>query len=177
MSATDLRFSQHQPVSTDLRFGLAPSSPGSYNTATIAASVTVGASAVLTAKTGYLATLAAAVDVEFQANLHALYDNSVNRAPHLWEKNAWEVATPAPADTAAAHRVSARAEAKIGNPLQSAQPLAAAPAIAWRDTDRRRRPENAIPWTEGLRRAADAREAWRDLLRQPRPAPRSSSRR
>ena len=169
MSATDLRFSQRQPVTTDLRFGLAPGAPGSYNTATIAASVTVGAAAVLTAQTGYLATLSATVDVDFQANLTAYYDNAVNRAPHLNAGAAWEVADPAPAETSAAHRVSAKAEAQVRQPLPSGLPQRAETGLSWAITDRGRRPAVAVPWAEGLRRAAVSRDAWRDLLRQPRP--------
>lgn len=157
MSATNLRFFKLQPVTTALRFNeIPPPGVDIYTTATIDALVAVTATASLNARMGYIATLDAAVDVGFQANLTALYDNSVNRAPFLWGKAVWEVATPTTADASAAHRVSAKVEAKADIPLQSGLPLGAESGIAWRDTDRRRRPEAAIPWEEGLRRAADA---------------------
>lgn len=198
MSATDLRFSQHQPVTTDLRFGLAPGSPGSYNTATIAASVTVGTSAVLTAQTGYLATLAAAVDVGLQAHLTATYDNSVNRHPHAWDGSAWEEAAAHKIDTGARHEVAPKREhnapinilpgedrradlaakwewmSKAIRPAANiawaeAADLSSAFSDGYRDLLRHNRPAVVAPWLEGTRRSIDAVDAWIDLFRRPRP--------
>ena len=47
LSPTDLHIKAHQPVTTALRFGPEAGEPGSYNTGTVAASVTVGAAAAL----------------------------------------------------------------------------------------------------------------------------------
>ena len=170
MSATDLRFFKRLPVTTALRFNEAPP-PGVdiYSTATIDAAIAVAATPNLTTRVGYLATVDAAVDVGFEANLLAYYDNAVNRSPHLNAAAAWEVADPLAAETAAAHEVSAKAEARARIPLDSALPLSSAIGIDWAGTDRGKRPAVAVPWAEGLHRAAVIRDAWRDLLRQPRP--------
>lgn len=171
MSATDLRFFKRQPVTTALRFNEIPP-PGAdvYVTATLVASRAVTASAALTTQLGYLAGMAAAVDVEISANLTAYYDNAVNRAPHLNAASAWETADPAPASIAAPHRVSAKAEANPLLAIADGQRAEQAPGIVWRDTDHSRRPSLNLPWGEGLRRAATAAESWRDLFRGQRPA-------
>lgn len=171
MSATDLRFFKRLPVTTDLRFNEVPP-PGVdiYNTATMDASVHVSAYAAITTYLGYLAGMAAAVDVDYQANLTAYYDNAVNRAPHLNAGSAWEVADPAPASISAPHRVSAKAEANPLLAIADGLRVEQESGIVWRDTDHRRRPSINLPWGEGLRRAASAAESWRDLFRGQRPA-------
>ena len=170
MPATDLRFFKRLPVTTALRFNeIPPPGVDIYSTATIDASVTVAVTPNLTTRVGYLATIDAAVDVGLEANLLAYYDNAVNRAPHLNAAAAWEIADPLAAETAAAHEVSAKAEARARIPLDSALPLSSATGIDWAGTDRGKRPAVAVPWAEGLHRAAVIRDAWRDLLRQPRP--------
>ena len=200
MSATDLRFGQQQPVTTALRFGLAPGAPGSYNTGTIGAGITVGAHAALTARTGYLATLDAAVDVGFQANLTAAYDNAVNRAPFEWARGVWEEAAPRDTDAAARHEVAPKREHNaavallpgedrradlaarwdwmsqalrpaLKLPWVEAAPLDAAVAVPHQELLRTNRPALVLPCSDGAPLHADASDRWIDLFRTRRPAP------
>lgn len=201
MPETDLRFSTRLPVTTDLRFGLAPWSPGSYNTATIAASVTVGATAALHARTGYLGTVDAAVDVGFAANLTALYDNAVNRGPFAWQRAVWATAEPLATDTASRHEVAPKCEVSVALPLlpgerrraeiaarwewmamglrpearlswREAAPLASEAAAPHAELSRANRPAIVAPWGAAAAHDADASDRWIDLLRHRRPEPR-----
>lgn len=169
MSQTDLRFFKLQPASTALRFGeIPPPGVDVYATATMAASVPIAVSAALTTQLGYLAGMAAAVDIEITPEITAFYDNAVNRAPHLNTGSGWEIADPATPTVAARHRVSAKAEANPTPAIADGLPLRSEPEIAWQQADARQRSETAIPWVEGLRRATQAAEHWQDLFRRPR---------
>lgn len=169
MSATDLRFKTRQPVTTALRFGAEDTHEGEQFVATMAAGITVTVSPALSTYLGYLAGMDAAVDLEITPEITAYYDNSVNRAPHLNARAAWEVAGHAPASIGAPHRVSAKAEANPAPAIADGMPLHAESRLAWQQSDMRRRSETAIPWTEGLRRVAVVAESWRDLFRGKRP--------
>ena len=200
MSATDLRFFKRQPVTTALRFNeIPPPGVDIYTTATIDAGISVGVHAALTARTGYLATLAAAVDVAFQVNLTAAYDNAVNRAPFAWARGVWEVATRRPDDTAARHEVAPKREHNVAIallpgearradlaarwdwmsqairpalklPWGEAAPLAAAAAVAHEELLRHNRPALVLPCSDGAPLPADASDRWIDLFRTRRPA-------
>lgn len=170
MSATDLRFSTRLPVTTDLRFGIAPGSPGSYITAGMAASVTVGIAAALHARTGYLGTVAAAVDVGFEANLTTAYDNAVNRGPHAWQRAAWETTRPRPLDVAARHDVAPRREANVAMPLLPGKHRRAEVASAWGWMSMDPRPEAHLPWREAAPLAAEVAAPHAELSRTNRPA-------
>jgi hypothetical protein len=170
LPATDLRFYKPQPVTTALRFGETAPPAITYITATMDASIAVGAQPNLTARLGYLATMDAAVDVSTTPNLTAQYDNSVNRAPFAWDDAAWQDGAALKVQTSALHEVAPKRNGDIRIDLLPGADRRADLALKWGWMSPAHRPALSVPWGEGVNLDAAVRDGFADLLRTNRPA-------
>lgn len=170
MPSTNLRFQQTQPASLNLRFGAAGTSNEVVLAVGIRATLPDALSPTLSLQERLLASLNADVTDGLAPAISALYDNSVNRAPHAWDSANWETAAARRCDTDARHDVAPKREHNAAVAIVPGERRQGDFATPWEPMSSAIRPAKAVAWIEAKSLAHESSAAFADLLRHHRPA-------